>query len=323
MPTKIRFGVGEFLGRNLLTLGPDARAELRTQKQHGGVVCPARQSCFAFDPRGVPQGGVNCSKKGGLCSVRRYRADFGNRFNDSLVPGTIEAIGTFATICPHRFLEGGAVYSWIGNELLGTGQPQIVRELAFLENASGTGDGENDEDDEEAVGRLDCVLVHPDAPVLTWCAVEMQAVYLSNSKTGVEVNHIATSPLPVPFPVTAPRPDYRSSGPKRLLPQLQVKVPTLSRWGIKMAVVVDAEFYGSLGEMEYANHPSNADIAWFVMRYVDAAAGQVSLQPFEVHYTTLSEAIEGLVGADPISKPAFEAGIQSKLAANYPPVLGA
>jgi hypothetical protein len=42
----------------------------------------------------------------------------------------------------------------------------------------------------------------------------------------------------VPF-LAGHRPDYRSSGPKRLMPQLQIKVPSLRRWGKKMAVVVD------------------------------------------------------------------------------------
>jgi hypothetical protein len=315
MPTKIKYGAGEYLGRNLASLAPDARAALHHQQTEGPVVCPSRQSCYGFDPHGVPNNSVNCSKKGGFCSVRRYQAEFLTNQNSSLLPESIQAIGTFSTICPHRFLEGGIIYSWIGAELLGTAQPRIVRELPFLEDA-GAAAGSSDED--EAVGRIDCVLVRPDAPVLTWCAVEMQAVYLSNSKTGTELNNIAASALPIPFPVTNPRPDNRSSGPKRLLPQLQVKVPTLSRWGIKMAVVVDQEFYNSLGEMEYANHPSNSDIAWFVLQYAESADGTVNLQPGNVHYTTLTEAIDGLVGADPIPKPAFEQGITARLQANYP-----
>jgi hypothetical protein len=315
MPTKTRFGVGELFGRNLVSLNPEARAELRQQSLQGPVVCPPKQSCYAFDPRGIPTGGVNCTKVGGICSVRRYQAEFQSNRIASLIPATIQPASTFSTICPHRFLEAGAVYSWIGSELLGTTQPRIVRELAFLESTAGNGE---EADEDEAVGRLDCVLVRPDAPVLTWCAVEMQAVYLSNSKTTTELNSVAASTLPVPFPVTNPRPDYRSSGPKRLLPQLQVKVPTLSRWGIKMAVVIDQEFYDSLGEMEEANHPSNGDIAWFVMRYNELPDGPATLQPGDVHYTTLAEAIEGLVGADPIPKPAFESAIAAKLLANYP-----
>lgn len=42
----------------------------------------------------------------------------------------------------------------------------------------------------------------------------------------------------VPFPQVQRRPDLRSSGPKRLMPRLQIKVPTISRWGEEMAVVI-------------------------------------------------------------------------------------
>ena len=317
MPTKLRYGVGELLARSLTSLTPQARAELVKQRQQGSIVCPPKESCYAFDPNGIPKGGVNCTKPGGICSVRRYQAEFENRQITSLIPNTVQAVGTFATICPHRFIEAGAVFTWIGSELLATNKPRIVRELAFLESTAGG--TEQTEEGEEAVGRIDCVLVKPDAPVLTWCAVEMQAVYLSNSKTNTELKNLTESPLPLPYPVTNPRPDYRSSGPKRLLPQLQVKVPTLSRWGIKMAVVIDREFYDSLGKMEEANHPSNSDIAWFVTEYHDAPNGLASLGPGSVHYTTLPEAIEGLVGADAIPKPTFENAIAAKLQLNYPP----
>ena len=319
MPIKTRFGVGELLGRNLMSVTPQQRTELRQQQQQGAVICPSRQTCYQFDPNGIPNGGVNCSKNGGICSVRRYRAEFQSTRNNSLIPSTVESFGTFATICPYRFLAGGLIYSWIGSELLGTPQPQIVRELPFLESAGADAD---ETEDDEAVGRLDYVLVRPDAPVLTWCAVEMQAVYLSNSSTTAELNSIASSPLAVPFPVTSPRPDYRSCGPKRLLPQLQVKVPTLSRWGIKTAVVVDREFFDSLGEMEQANHPSNSDIAWFILRYEEQNGGDLALLADEVRYTTLSESIEGLVGAAPIPKPNFEESIASRLQSNYPPQSG-
>src|ERR1700733_7649082 len=98
MPTKTRYGIGEYIGRNVVSLTPDGRAELHAQKHNKDAICPARQSCMAFDPRGVPQGGANCTKAGGVCSVRKYRAEFETYRNDSLRPDTIEAIGTFATV---------------------------------------------------------------------------------------------------------------------------------------------------------------------------------------------------------------------------------
>ena len=85
----------------------------------------------------------------------------------------------------------------------------------------------------------------------------------------------------IPFPTQVRRPDYRSSGPKRLMPQLQIKVPSLRRWGKKMAVLVDQSFYEALGRMDDVGHVSNCDIAWFIVRY-DEIAGGFRLVPHEV-----------------------------------------
>ena len=45
-----------------------------------------------------------------------------------------------------------------------------------------------------------------------------------------------------PSPNAVRRPDWRSSSAKRLMPQLQIKAPTLRRWGTKLAVAVDMPF---------------------------------------------------------------------------------
>ena len=45
------------------------------------------------------------------------------------------------------------------------------------------------------------------------------------------------------------RPDYRSSGPKRLSPQLDVKVPVLRNWGKKVVVVIDRFFYDNMNTL--------------------------------------------------------------------------
>jgi len=51
------------------------------------------------------------------------------------------------------------------------------------------------------------------------------------------------------------------------MPQLQIKVPTISRWGKKMAVVVDKSFWQSMSPMNPVKHLSNSDIVWFIMDY--------------------------------------------------------
>ena len=117
-----------------------------------------------------------------------------------------------------------------------------------------------------------------------------------------------------PFPKQIRRPDYRSSGPKRLMPQLQIKVPTLRRWGKKMAVVVDKHFFESLGHMEEVGDLSSGDITWFTVDFEeDLTTGRFRLLRDSVHVTTLERATEGLTGGSPVTLTEFEEGIRSKL----------
>ena len=64
---------------------------------------------------------------------------------------------------------------------------------------------------------------------------------------GSEFDRVRQHPDCLEFPSDVRCPDWRSSGAKRLMPQLQIKVPTLRRWGAKLAVAVDAPFFASLG----------------------------------------------------------------------------
>jgi hypothetical protein len=116
----------------------------------------------------------------------------------------------------------------------------------------------------------------------------------------------------IPFPVGRRRPDFRSSGPKRLMPQLQIKVPTLRRWGKKMAVVVDEQFMSSLGRMETVPDISNADVAWFVVRPGEAN-GQPTLERGQVYFTQLEAAVQGLIAGRPVTQTRFEELIVEKL----------
>src|SRR5204863_1798236 len=116
-------------------------------------------------------------------------------------------------------------------------------------------------------GRIDNVLVHTTRDPMHWCALEIQAVYFSGAAMGREFKLVQTfTGEGLPFPAANRRPDYRSSGPKRLMPQLQTKVPSLRRWGKKMAVVVDEAFFRALGPMDHVPDISNCDIAWFIAK---------------------------------------------------------
>jgi hypothetical protein len=229
-------------------------------------------------------------------------------------------------MCPHRFKEKDDIFEWVGEKILGHPQPSIVTEIGFLireqmtrsiadtvELSEKTELSENDSEEQEDVGQIDYVLMHPDKDHLMWCALELQAVYFSGPKMSEEYESIRSCPENhVPFPVKNRRPDYRSSGPKRLMPQLQIKVPTLRRWGKKMAVVVDRGFFNALGKMDSVPDISNCDIVWFIVDYKESD-GQIRLTRDSIQYTTLERAVEGLTAGKPVTLSEFEHRISEKL----------
>lgn len=301
-----RYGIGEWYGRIFTSISTIERQKLaevqfQAKKHRPRIPCPFRHS-------GKEQ--AACTKEGGVCSLKLYQLD------SSLNVATVVQgdLGALVTTCPYRFQENSGIYKWVGETLLGHSAPSIASEIGFLEQVTETeaASGQVDSDD---VGRIDSVLVHPTSSPLSWCALEIQSVYFSGSSMKKEFDAFRSGESPgIPFPVAHRRPDFRSSGPKRLMPQLQIKVPTLRRWGKKMAVVVDRSFFNSLGKMEEIKDVSNCDIAWFVVRY-DENGVRASLKPDFLWLTTLERAVEGLTGGTPVGLSEFETRIQAKLAA--------
>lgn len=212
-------------------------------------------------------------------------------------------------MCPRRFSDGGIVPKWVGKTLLGTSTPSEVAEVDFLE-----GPAAEAEEEGEPVGRIDHILLAPGTAPLVWCAVEVQAVYFSGKGMKSQYEEFAVwQGGGLPWPNEVRRPDYRSSGPKRLMPQLQTKVPTLRRWGKKMAVVTDRAFFKNMGEMEEVQDISNCDIVWFVVDYIASERGFDLVPAGEPHLITLERAIEGLIAGEPVSLDEFERRITEKL----------
>jgi|SRR5579864_987496 len=296
-----RFGIGEWYGRSFTELSPAERrfyASIQLDEEKPSQPCP-----FLSKPgKSVP-----CWKTGGICSLRLYERSKATGFV-RINPDR----STYRTTCPSRFEQDNTVYRWVGEVLLGSKKAIATGEIPFLQRVPRMGD-ENPQTARE-VGRIDNVLVLPRASSLKWCPVEKQAVYFSGKKMAHEFKYILNfNEDGLPFPQFNRRPDYRSSGPKRLLPQLQVKVPTLRTWGKKMAVIVDEDFFKELGHINRANDLSNAEVVWFVVRYVEQIAGRVRLEPSQSFMTTLDESIKGLVAAVPLPLTEFEEKIRAKL----------
>jgi hypothetical protein len=272
----------------------DLRAKLAKQ-QAEELPCPFRTD----SPH------PTCTKPGGVCSIRIFKEERG-------VVAPIDGNrGRLRALCPWRFHQDGTAFDKIGERLLSDPTPTRAGEVGFLEST-----GNLDSDPGEDVGRIDMILVKsnppPGAP-MDWVAVEVQAVYFSGKRMSLEFEHLLKTQGKLSMAREKRRPDYRSSGVKRLMPQLQIKVPTLSRWGKKMAVVVDAPFFESMGKMDRVSDVSNADIVWFLVDFVeDRSSGNFRVAVVEEVFTTLESATLGLTGGIPLTKSEFETRIKAK-----------
>ena len=308
---KPRYGIAEWYGRDISSMSPNERNEValiakaQADKQHfeTNPPCPFLSAIVSNS---------TCNKIGGVCTIRKYA-----RTSDGF--GAVVKGERISTLCPIRFLDGTRIIRWVGEKMLGTGSPIIVKETPFLRKLN-VAASDNDELDDETkrAGRIDWILVHPDSIAndeLKWCAVETQAVYFSGDAMEHEFSAYASSANEaLIFPAGKRRPDYRSSGPKRLAPQLSVKVPVLRAWGKKIAVVVDRYFYDNMSELKSsfprakteADHLANSEVIWFVVDY----DGGMQMQPHQVVYSNLDYSVDALNATEPVNKDEFNANLR-------------
>jgi hypothetical protein len=319
---KQRYGIAEWYGDLFRNLG-DAERKFRAGVRNWDMPCPFMNQVPTLGPR---SGKLCCNKPGGVCSLRNFHEPTGSG-------GELE-FGPITATCPNRFLEAGTIVRHIGRVLLGTEQPLFAKELPFLRRPqnpaaySAVADTEAEQGPpaagvedagSEDVGRIDLVFVDPN-DATNWCAVEMQAVYFSGGAMSDDFKAIkAFTGNGVPLPARARRPDFRSSGPKRLMPQLMIKVPTLRRWGKKMVVVIDEPFFEAMEGMKGVDHVSNCDIVWVVVRFDEnQEIGRATLNIAHTLYTTLEAAVTGLTAGRPTTLPEFEKKLSTRLAPALP-----
>ena len=159
-----------------------------------------------------------CRKRGGVCSIQRYGQRDDGRLGATVAGPVI--------VCPRRFEEGQVLVRWLA-EIVGfaPGEAMLAREVPFM-RATRTN---------RAAGKIDLVVARDRNGELTWYGLEIQAVYFSGQGMTSEFEGLRDDGQEQPpFPNAVRRPDWRSSSAKRLMPQLQIKVPTLRRWGSKI-----------------------------------------------------------------------------------------
>ena len=136
-------------------------------------------------------------------------------------------------------------------------------------------------------------------------ALEVQAVYFSGKGMVPDFQALADDDgEKPPAPSAHRRPDRRSSSAKRLMPQRQVKVPTLRQWGKKPAVAVDELFFDARsGPSDVRRRdPFEGDIMWRVTRIGEK--GNLERAYWEV--LTPETSSERLRTAHPMPLSAFE-----------------
>lgn len=301
------WGIGEWYGQDIETMSSAERkraADHALAAREVGIEDAPQPLCpFLSEVRP----GSRCNKVGGVCSMRLYE-------NDPVVVVDEQP----ATVCPNRFLgagKEGSVFALIAKELFGVEEgAKVVKEVPFLMKLNADGEARA-----AKAGRIDWIVVprppESDSSALDWVAVETQAVYFSGSKFEGDFEMYRDDPAQLHFP-NAPkgrRPDYRSSGAKRLAPQLDAKSPVMRRWGVKVAVVIDRSFADDLGVMDVTSDDfDNAEVVFFIMRYDK----NFEMQLDEVRMTELESAIRALQATAPISKAEFEKLLRRELERN-------
>ncbi len=186
--------------------------------------------------------------------------------------------GSNATsLCPVRFLDRQRIFGDAARIAFGAGSTFAAFPEIRILKLPGLVDGPL-----KKIGKVDFLLGKVvDGQVVDFAAVEVQAVYFSGG---------ALKPAFKKFLATRSaenlnddrRPDFRSSAQKRLVPQLQLKVPVFRRWGKKFFVVVDAAFFGSLPTFERTTAP-NSEITWLAYPFAYGATGYELGEPDIVH----------------------------------------
>ena len=299
-----RYGIGEWYGRPFTALAVAERLRL------------ARMALGEDDPDPCPfgDGHAPCRKPGGICSLQRYPMDPDGR------SGSPE--GNPVVICPSRFGENLLPARWLA-EIVGfpPNDVKVAREVPFM---LGTGTS-------KPAGMIDIVVARSHPEGLQWFGLEIQAVYFSGKGMRSQFELLLIDALEAleraarccepsvfdrpPFPDEVRRPDWRSSGAKRLMPQLQIKAPTLRRWGSKIAVAVDKPFFDAMGgpSPNFSRDPNDGDVIWLVPELRRSRNGNFRLSRGHWEVLTLERSEEKLRNAEPVRREDFERELAGKL----------
>jgi len=282
------WGICEWYGHRIEDMTPQQRKEAAkdslsdTRTPELGRPCPFIQQL----ERGAP-----CNKAGGVCSIKPYGNDSG-----TAMP---------AATCPRRLLapdaNGRDVFDVLAEEcfdLSSTDRYAVVREVPFLAKLDQHGNERG-----AKAGRIDWILIADPDTTTEWIAVEIQSVYFSGGNMDVDFQKYVQKPQKLNVTDTNRRPDWRSSGAKRLAPQLAAKSPVMAQWGKKIAVVVDRGFFDEFAAFQHnALDFKDSEIVWVVVQYNSKMEIDIKVE----RYAKLEESITAIQATGPVKQHDFE-----------------
>lgn len=290
------WGICEWYGDMVTDMTAEERASAADDALAGGEVTQHGRLC-PFVQHLEP--GAVCNKKGGVCSIMPYSGE------EPAPP---------ASVCPRRLLDkdksGKDIFDVLTQECFHVKSKSdyaVIREVPFLEKIDEKGQARG-----AKAGRIDWVLVaNPEDNRPDWMAIETQAVYFSGASMNEDFEMYRRNPRQLHVTSKNRRPDWRSSGSKRLAPQLDAKSPVMSRWGRKVAVVVDEGFYSEFAAFEHDDVDfDNSEIVWVVISYDSLMNSSIRIE----RYAELKESITAIQATRPVRKAEFEADLGTHVA---------
>ncbi len=189
-----------------------------------------------------------CPFKGGKCNKSSNA--------DPLGICSLEVGGRATAICPVRFLETDKIFKAAAEIAFGKGSTFAIFPEIKLLHVEDQKTGRT-----KKIGKVDFLLGKvAGSQIVDFAALEIQATYFSGKSIRPALKHYLEYGV-IDKSISDRRPDFRSSAQKRLMPQLQLKVPVFRRWGKKFFVVVDTAFFGALPQFKTTT-PSNSEIIW-------------------------------------------------------------
>lgn len=285
-----RYGINEWYGQVFTNLSGEDRSRLAREALDGG-----EQPACSFQIGRPP-----CSKKHGVCSIVKYTSNEEGRIESK--------VGAPVIVCPNRFEQEKLLLRWLVDIVeFSLDKAMVAREVPFLRSTATN----------KPAGKIDLVIAQEIGNELKWFGLEIQAVYFSGKGMSAELEILSNDTCDdPPFPGAVRRPDWRSSSAKRLMPQLETKVPTLRRWGSKVAVAVDQPFFEAIGGKSdnYSQILTDGDIIWMVPRLTQDSDGSYKLSRGHWEVLTLEASTKKLRASETIGLDEFEDTLRKKLA---------